>query len=335
MKRWSVLAFLSLCLPFAACGDDDDTMPSYDAPMGGDGGGADAAPRNCKVNGGADCFDLPTMAVKVNPAGMMERAANFNCAKETIVRATMPITVTGKITDFQTDSMNRPNATLGAFYDLAVTGTPVATATSDASGNYTITLPLVMGMGAPSRMSWKSATTNPASLDTYALNAAVDTTMAMMMGEDRRIVSMATATTIPAILGVTRTPGTGIIAGFLEDCDGENVRHAIMSLSTTSSAGNTAPTHVGGAPVFYFAQDLPAARTSQPDTNTDGAFVFIQVPVPMGGQKYYAQAWGFVHDTDVMNGMAGLKLLAEFEVPVLGDSVIALFPATPTQGPLP
>jgi hypothetical protein len=319
MKSIFVRSLFSLSL-LAACGDDSGG--GADAPVGGgDGGGGDAAMVNCAANGGADCFELPTGPMtKVATTTL----ANFSCAPETIDTRTESMTVAGSIVDFQTGN-DLPNATIKAFYTNMIQGTPDAMAMADATGAYTITLTT----GAKSRMNWLMEVSG--GLPTYALNVPLDVSMAAVTGYDRENVSMLTANALPAFIGHARTPGLGVVAGVVEDCDGEVVQHAIGTIASASSDGNAANiAFVPGAEVYYFISGLPTRRNQRGDTNTDGVFVVIEIPV---ASQNFLQVWGFTSEADVAMGTAGLKLVAELPTAVIGDAVLAVG-MNPSEGPL-
>jgi hypothetical protein len=315
----------------AACGDDDGENG------GGDGGPADGPPtggdssqtRNCAMNGGEDCFDPPTAALMA-VADDVEQAPNFACAPEAIMNAATPITVSGTVFDFQIGTNEIPMATVTAYYG-DITGAAAEEVTADSNGDYTIVLPA----GAPNRMAWK--TTRPSGgLATYALNEENDIGMAVQTGVDRENVSVATANALPAFIGHARTEGLGVVAGTIQDCDGNDVKNAIGTIASAASDGNAENIEfVAGAEVYYFDADsgLPVRRTSQASTNTDGLFVVIEIPPTSGSAQNYLQVWGYLSAADVAMGVAGLSLLAELPTAVLGDSVISLT-MNPNKGPL-
>ncbi len=124
-----------------------------------------------------------------------------------------------------------------------------------------------------------------------------------------------------------------MLAGKVEDCDGNLVVHAIANISSTSSAGSTTPTFVSGAQVYYFSnatQDLPVRRNQSKETKADGMFVIIEINPTTTGH-YYLQTWGFTSAADV-GDKSKMKLISEFEAIVIGDSVISIT-MSPTEGP--
>lgn len=311
MKRTlSYLVVILVAAATGACGDD--TPATFDA-----------APQ-CEDVGGEPCFELPTAPLTIDQAGT---AANFNCAAYTITSSDHEITVNGVAEDFQYGDPLEA-ATIDAFDDLDFAN-PGATATSAADGTFTLILPT----GSPSRMNWR--TRHADGLDTFALNEPIDITLATET-VTRQVVSNATATLLPAFIGISRTEGLGVLAGAVEDCDGNEVAGAIATISTTSSAGDAWPTFQPGARVYYFSDgdpDLPIHRNQEKMTRLDGMFVILEIPPTTGTQTYYLQVWGFPTAAAMGQGAEGLRLLSEFEAPVVGDSVISIT-MSPNQGAL-
>jgi hypothetical protein len=286
-----------------ACGGEDDPPPVME---------------KCEKAGGAACFLAPA-AVAKKANGM---PANFNCQAPVVMTSTQAISISGVIEDFQN---NEPvdNATIEAFDDLDFSA-PVAMANAMAP-DAAFTLNIPSGM-AKSRMNFRMKAPNW--LDTYALNIAVDINNPTITGMTRNAVSVATATALPAFIGVERTEGLGVLAGVAVDCDGDELEGVIATVSSTSSkSNNAAPTFVAGAQVYYFSNgdpDLPVRRTSQTSTNKDGLFVIIEIPPTSGSSTYFLQTWAFTSEADVADGLDGLTLLSELESPVVGDSVISV-----------
>jgi hypothetical protein len=131
-------------------------------------------------------------------------------------------------------------------------------------------------------------------------------------------VSNATAALLPALIGQTRTPGTGVVAGALRDCDGKEISGYIAAVSSTSGTN----TPIAGAQAYYFSDSvgLPQHHREAPYASKDGLFMIIQLPATLG--TGYVQMWGFPTDADLAMGKAGLKLIAELQVPLIADTVI-------------
>ena len=310
MTRGAVLVVLCL----AACGDD------------GGGAGLDAAPADaatdapppppaCEEVGGAACFDLP----RVEARRADDTAPSWDCVTPAPVTSAAPITVTGTALDFQNDTPI-PTATIAAFDDLDF-ATPVATATADANGVYSIVLPAGQ---ARSRMNWRTQATGW--LDTYSLNFGLDVSLAEVPGVPRLGISETTADGIAAFIQVERTPALGVLAGGAVDCERKTVKNVIATVSSTSSKGDVAPSFVACPQVYYFSAGstpFPVRRTSPENraSSDNGLFLVVELP-PTRGTSYYLQTWGFRTAADVALGSAGLSLLSELEAPVVGGSVI-------------
>jgi hypothetical protein len=301
MSRFSVLscAFLfATGLALTACGGDDSTSADG-GPDGGDIG-------RCEVQGGAACFVPPTVPMTVAGGA----AANFSCAAPTITVSTQEIAINGLINDFQTSTKTYEGATLDSFINLDFAGAPTATTTSAAGGAYTITIP---AGGASTYMNFR--TRHPDVLDTIGTLVQIDVT-AQTQTHNRSAVSKSTATSIPALLGVTRTPGTGVLAGEVIDCDGKDVLGAIATVSSVSGVNHV---DVPGMQMYYFTSGLPVRRTAQPFTNDDGLFVAIQVPA--ASSNYFVQVWGYKTAGDLSS--ENLTLVSEVEIPALADTVVS------------
>ena len=258
---------------------------------GDDATGPDAAPPACNEAGGASCFERPTVAATLEDGTTL---ANWNCPADTIEMATAPFMVSGTVNDFQTGN-TLAGATVEAFNSAIDFSSAVTMATTDASGAYTLTLPI----GTPSRMAWR----------------------------------MKHPDALPAFIGVNRTPGLGVLAGAIRDCDRQPVMHAIATLSSTSSVGNATPGFVSDAQVYYFSAgaslSLPVQRSIRTDSNKDGLFVIIEIPPTSAGQTYFLQVWAYKTAADVTSNT--LSLVSEFESVVIGDSVIVV-DMDPNQG---
>lgn len=291
---------LAFTLPslLVACGDDSNMMA--DAPDNG--------------------FVTPTVTLKANnetsPDVWTEVGpADLSClgTPTSDPATTQAVTLTTKVTDFQSGNAV-PGAMVTAFKGIDYM-TPFATATADTMAQVMITIP-----SGTTRYGFQMTSTS--SLPTFLLNQIVDPTkvtngMTMTPG-DIATVSNVTAATLNALIGQTRVPGTGVVAGALRDCAGNEISGFI---STVSSTRGTA-TPIAGGEAYYFdaAVGLPVRHNQQAHASADGLYMIIQLPST--NPKGYVQMWGFPTDADLAKGMTGLKLIAELEVPILADNVI-------------
>jgi hypothetical protein len=300
--RLELATLLSTGLALAACGGSD---------------GGEVA--KCEVEGGEACFVPPSVAMTVTRDGSPGQVPNWDCGPPQTVLTTAPLTISGTISDFQTPTTTYEGAVIKSFTTLDFDGTPTATATSTTDGAYSLDIP---AGGAANFMHFFME--HEDTLDTIAVYVPVDTSGAATT-RNRNMVSTNTANAIPALLGITRIQGSGVIAGEVNDCDGNVVQNAIATISTTSG---TSPAHVAGVQMYYFTSDLPVRRTAQRATNTDGLFVGIQIP--SAASNYFVQAWGYKTEADAQSG--NLTLIAEQEIPALPDTVVSttMFPTTGT-----
>jgi hypothetical protein len=128
-------------------------------------------------------------------------------------------------------------------------------------------------------------------------------------------VSNATAALLPALIGQTRTPGTGVVAGAVRDCGHHEISNYVATVSSTSGTA----TPIAGAQSFYFslAPELPVHHTQADASAQNALFMGIQLPATA---MAYVQAWGFPTAADLASGE--MKLVSELAVPVLADTVV-------------
>jgi hypothetical protein len=289
--------FTLISLSVGACGDDGGgTTPDASVDIG---------------------FNLPTVSLKANNETAPDQwtevgPANLTCLGQPSddVASTVAVALTTKVTDFQSGNAV-PGAVVEVFKDQNYMAVE-ANATADSNAMVTLNLPAGI-----KRFGYKM--TSSSSLPTFLLNQTLPSpTQATQTVGEISSVSNATAATLPALIGQTRTVGTGVVAGALRDCDGNEISGFIATMSSTKGMANT----VMGADSYYFdaAVGLPVHHNRQAYASGDGLFMIIEIPStnPTG----YVQMWGFPTDADKAMGMAGLKLIAELQVPVLADTVI-------------
>jgi len=295
-----VYFFTITSLSLLACGGDDDNNNTPDAAV--DSG-----------------FNLPTVTLKANNEVADDQweelgPANLGClgTPSTDEPSAGPVTLTTKVTDFQTGNAvpgSMVEAFAGVDYMTPFAGTPV---TADSNAMVSLVVP-----SGTKRFGYRM--TSSSSMPTFLLNQTLpSSTEAMQTVGNIQSVSKSTAATLPALIGQTRTDGTGVVAGALRDCDGNEISGFIATMSSTPAEANT----VMGADTYYFNSmvGLPDHHKQQPYASPDGLFMIIEVPStnPTG----YVQMWGFPTADDMEMGKAGLKLIAELQVPILADTVI-------------
>ena len=224
--------------------------------------------------------------------------------------STVEINISGVVRDFQNDDDVIAEATVSVYDGNDITGTAIVETVSEADGTYALTLP-----AGVERVAYK--TTAEDYLPTYLLNqyyqpAVEDQT------EELEPISVSLANTLTAFINKERTLGLGVLAGAIRDCDGNEVKGAI----TTVSNGRATADHVDGAETYYFSggsRSLPIRLSQQAYTNEDGLFMVIELPP--SSSDVYLQVWGFLPDQDPASDEP--TLIAELGMPVIGDTVIS------------
>ena len=298
------LAFTVFSLAVAACGGGDTKTP-------------DAAVKDVG-------FNKPSMGLKANMQSGSTWTqigdADLTCLNtpSSDMATTVAVTLNTVIKDFQSGNAV-PNATVTIFKDV-MTDTPFDTQTSDSSAYASFNVPTGV-----KRFGFKMTTTDGSTMPTFLLNQYIDPSVALQpAGSDTdptkrmkvQSVSSSTAATLPALIGETRTAGTGVIAGALRDCQHHEMSNFVATVSSTPMTA----TAIDGAEAYYFsdAVDLPVHHQQQEASSKDGLFMVIQLPV---AATAYVQMWGYKSDADATAG-GDMTLVAQLQVPVLADTVI-------------
>jgi hypothetical protein len=238
--------------------------------------------------------------------------ANWDClgTASDDTPSTVSIAITGVVRDFQNEDDVIADAMVAVFDGNDITGDPIAEATSESDGTYTLTLP-----AGVERVAYK--TTAEDYLPTYLLNQYYDPDTAEQ-AEELEPISVSLANTLTAFINKERTLGLGVLAGAIRDCDGNEVSGAIATVSATRASAD----HVDGAETYYFSggsRSLPIRLSQQAYTNEDGLFMVIELPP--SSSDVYLQVWGFLPDQDPAGD--DMTLIAELGMPVIGDTVIS------------
>jgi hypothetical protein len=292
MTRLGLLIALSFTV---ACGS---SKPS---------GAVDAGP-------GSAGFDKPTMVVHANTQGSDgswtdDGPADLSClgTPSSDMPTTVAVTLATTVRDFQTQA-TVGGATVTAFAGINYTA-PFDMQTADGSGDVTVTVPT--GTDRFGFQMTYAATQYP----TFLLNQQVDPSMATQTLAEIQSVSASTAETLPALIGETRTLGTGVVAGTFRDCQVRPISNFVVTVSSTSMTA----TPVTGGQAYYFspiASPLPVRHTVEDMASGNGLFMAIQLPVT---STAYVQAWGYTADSAVGGDMT---LLSELAAPIIGDNVV-------------
>ncbi len=258
-------------------------------------------------------FSLPTKSLKAN-VEMGEKnwvefgPADLSCLNTPTAdtATTMPSQLMTNVEDFQTGVVVAA-ATISIF--TTDPNTVATTATSDGTGKLTIDVPT-----GTKRFGFKMK--SDGSISTLLVNQLLKDDLAVHTAPPSiAIVSLGTANALPALIGVTRTPGLGVIAGVLRDCQGREISNFIATASSTKATTTRLP----NVPTYYFSPTLktPSRNKVQPSASGNGLFMVIEIQ-PQAST--YVQMWGYPTDADLAAG--SLKLIAELAVPVIAETVV-------------
>jgi hypothetical protein len=167
--------------------------------------------------------------------------------------------------------------------------TRVAKTTSDAAGNYEVTIPATAWASASSkgvRVGWRIGATD--TIPTVEYNDLIpikdakpdskDPTKLSLEGLDRITLTRSTLQTINGLLGTTADydKQKAIVLGVIRDCQRKEVQN--VSAGAVDSAGEP----LDGPQLFYFQDNFPVVRDLQPFSSSDGFFTLLNVPVTAG-----------------------------------------------------
>lgn len=260
-------------------------------------------------------FNKPTKPLAANHEDTPDHWAEVGPADLTCLNTpandpatTVAVTVNTVIRDFQSDNLV-PNANVTAFPNQSI-DSPFPGSPFVADGNAAVVVTIPLGT---KRFGYKI--TDSTALDTLLLNQTVDPGMATQTVSRIQSVSKTTAQTLPALIGVSRTNGTGVLAGAMRDCQHREISNFIATVSSTSGQVN----RVDGADSYYFSSSvgLPVRHGQKEAASEDGIFMVIELaPSPTA----FVQVWGYPTQADL--DADTLKLVAELQTQVIADTVI-------------
>lgn len=294
------LRSLFLIGSLAACGGGENNDPPADAPTAKDIG-----------------FTKPTKTLKANQElsedNWMEIGpADLSCLNTPAndPATTVEVALSTVVRDFQSDNLV-PNAMVTAFQNQDA-GNPFDTTTADGNAALTITIPV-----GTKRFGYKMV--DPSALDTLLLNQKVAPDMAVQTEEVIKSVSKSTAQTLPALIGISRTPGTGVLAGAIRDCQDREISNFIATVALNSTTNADEIQFAPGTDTYYFSSSvgLPVRHTQKSAGSEDGLFMVVELaPTPTA----FVQVWGFPDDAALASGT--LVKIAELQTQVIADTVI-------------
>jgi hypothetical protein len=220
---------------------------------------------------------------------------------------TVTVSLSTTVRDFQSDNLV-PGAIVRAFPATQIDSPFGAPVTADANAKVTVSIP-----SSTKRFGFDLASDD--SLRTIELGHIVAPGEANQTLAAVRPFCKSTAQTLPALIGISRTPGTALVIGAMRDCQNREVSHFIATVSTTSGV----PAHLDGADTYYFSASvgLPVRHSQLASSSEDGQFMVIELAP---AATSFIQVWGFHTDRDL--AMGNLVLVAELAVPMLADTII-------------
>lgn len=296
MKRVAMLFCAGLLVP--GCGGADDMDPGA---QGCPGTRNPANPGFFCPTGIATAWELEDgVWAEVGPA-------NLDClgTPSTDMASAVDIDLAGTVEDYQ-ERLPVASAAVEVFAGIDI-GNVLASTTGDPDGNYGLTLP-----AGHTRVGFKVGAADH--VETYLLNQYFDPD-ASAQDADIEVVSQLTADLLPALIGLQRTDGQGIVAAAFRDCDGNTVSDVVATVSGTSGVAE----HLVGGQSYYFNDTLPTSHVVRQSTNSDGLFVVLELPEAATG---YLQVWGFTAEMDPT--VDDMILLSEMAAPVVGNAVISV-----------
>ncbi len=305
--------WLGVLLLVSACGGNDEVVVDArsDAPV--DSSDDPDAPVDAPgTNAG---FITPTSVTKANTnsGGSWTEVgdADWSCLGTATAdqASTGTIALSGTARDFQT-SMGVGNAEIFAWSTApnAIVGTGNSSDAAATRGQYSMTL----GMLPAGTTRYGFTITAPSYLTIHLLGNYYPP--GAPATDDLVVISEATATALPAFIGVTRDVTKGLVVGRLRDCQGRAVSHVAVGLS--SQAGTFVD---AGGETFYFSagsSSLPVRHNVAPVMNRDGMYMVLDAPPA----TTRVQAWGFRTTAELDSGV--MTLLAEVDAPVDANVVV-------------
>ncbi len=289
---------------------DGDVVPPIDAGVvdGGDGGASFPRPT------------APTRASsRVNGVWVDQGAADWSCLNtpSSDQPSTGTIQLGGRVIDFQSGA-GVGAAAIVAYSPSTSTGVGMATSSSGAASRGDYAMALQMLPSTSTRYTF--VTSAQGYTGTYLLDQYVPP--AATASRDLVTISDATMTSLPAFIGLTRTPNSALVIGDIVDCQGRAVSNAVALATRTRSQLD----QVAGALSFYFsagATSLPVRANQAAVSNLDGRFMILDVPPIASG--FAVQILGYRTQAELSAGT--LTQLAQLWSPAQpGTAVTAVWP---------
>jgi hypothetical protein len=276
-------------------------------------GGGEATP-DAGTNIG---FNRPTVTLKANMEVSEDNwteigPADLTCLNtpSSDVATTVQVALSTVVRDFQSDNLV-PNAAITVFNNQDIDA-PFQTTAADGNAEVTFTIPI-----GTKRFGYKMI--DDSALDTLLLNQKVDPNNPTQTEGSIRSVSKSTAQTLPALIGISRTQGTGVLAGAIRDCQDREISGFIATVTTNPARTPAEIQHAPGTDTYYFSSSvgLPVRHTQKAQGSEDGLFMIVELqPIATA----YVQVWGYIDDAAL--DADNLQLIGELQTQVIPDTVI-------------
>jgi hypothetical protein len=145
-------------------------------------------------------------------------------------------------------------------------------------------------------------------------------------GKDRIAVSAVTMESVPAILGINRLEGTGIVAGKVYDCNRAEMEYAAQRAydAPPDDPDRTLLSVYEGADrnSFYFGNGMPVRNRMFTDEN--GQFIIANLPVSPGA-FLTMEMWGRLQSDWLPAGHEDCTegcLISIQDIPILADTIV-------------
>ncbi len=235
--------------------------------------------------------------------------------------------VSGVVEDFETE-LAVEGIVVNSYASLndLLNDTPYDTSEpSSPTGEYAVTIPA----NTP-RVHFKMVDPSGSDYyDTIELNepvAGMPPGPPQTTGKDRIAVSAITMLSVPAILGINRIEGTGIVAGKVYDCQRETMEWAAQRAydGPPEDTDRTLISVYEGADrnSFYFGNGMPVRNRIFTDVN--GQFIIANLPVSPGA-FLTMEMWGRLEADWLPSGYEDCTegcLVSIQDIPILADTIV-------------
>lgn len=236
--------------------------------------------------------DLPSLQ-RGPLGGTPEGAANYECHRERESPPTdgEPINYTLRVEEFR-DGRTNEDLCVRFYADNMPAVGDTCDATSglqtDNDGRISVTSPA--GAWYAYRVYPKSGPTAARTIEgSVQVNERAPTESGATLRA--RSISAATLDLIPTVLGISRVPGSAIVAGTVYDCDDEPAYGAITRVYRDDGTF-VAEGRRNDDPHYRFFDGNSSPSADQEYTNVDGLFGLINLQVAAGGEFVWVESWG-------------------------------------------